>query len=126
VIFAVPVVGSLALLLLSSIPFIAANLAVGITFSTVAQNQLQAVQMAFFYFLPSILLSGFMFPFQGMPKWAQVIGSALPLTYYLRVVRGIVLKGNGFLDIFPQMWPMLVFLAIMMIVAVKRYRQTLD
>jgi len=126
VIFAVPVVGSLALLLFSSIPFIAANLAVGITFSTVAQNQLQAVQMAFFYFLPSILLSGFMFPFQGMPKWAQAIGSALPLTYYLRVVRGIVLKGNGFVDIFPQMWSMAVFLAVMMVVAVKRYRQTLD
>ena len=126
IIFQVPVLGSLTLLLCSSILFIAANLAVGITFSTVAQNQLQAMQMAFFYFLPSILLSGFMFPFQGMPKWAQAIGAVLPLTYYLRVVRGIVLKGNGLADILPEMWPMALFLAVVMIVAVKRYRQTLD
>ena len=94
--FAVPFVGSLPLLFLVSFPFIAANLGVGITFSTIAQNQLQAVQMSFFFFLPSILLSGFMFPFQGMPEWAQWLGSVLPLTHYLRVVRGIVLKGNTF------------------------------
>jgi ABC-2 type transport system permease protein len=126
VIFAVPILGSLPLLLCVSILFIAANLAVGITFSTVAQNQLQAMQMAFFFFLPSILLSGFMFPFQGMPNWAQWIGSVLPLTHYLRVVRGIVLKGNGFADIAPELWPMALFLVVMMTVAVKRYRQTLD
>jgi len=125
-IFQVPIVGSLPLLLCSSLLFIAANLAVGITFSTVAQNQLQAMQMAFFYFLPSLLLSGYMFPFQGMPRWAQMVGSLLPLTYYLRVVRGIMLKGNGLMDILPQMWPMALFLAVMMVVAVKRYRQTLD
>jgi ABC-2 type transport system permease protein len=126
VIFQVPILGSLPLLLCVSILFIAANLAVGITFSTVAQNQLQAMQMAFFFFLPSILLSGFMFPFQGMPDWAQVIGSVLPLTHYLRVVRGIVLKGNGLADIAPELWPMALFLAVMMTVAVKRYRQTVD
>ena len=126
VIFQVPVLGSLPLLLCVSILFIAANLAVGITFSTIAQNQLQAMQMAFFFFLPSILLSGFMFPFQGMPGWAQAIGSVLPLTHYLRVVRGIVLKGNGLADIAPELWPMALFLAVMMTVAVKRYRQTVD
>jgi len=126
VIFEVPILGSLSLLLSVSILFIAANLAVGITFSTVAQNQLQAMQMAFFFFLPSILLSGFMFPFQGMPKWAQAVGSVLPLTHYLRIVRGIVLKGNGFADIAPELWPMAAFLLVMMVVAVKRYRQTVD
>jgi ABC-2 type transport system permease protein len=126
VIFEVPILGSLPLLLAVSILFIAANLAVGITFSTVAQNQLQAMQMAFFFFLPSILLSGFMFPFQGMPQWAQWLGSVLPLTHYLRIVRGIVLKGNGFSDIAPELWPMAAFLLVMMVVAVKRYRQTVD
>ena len=126
VIFEVPILGSLPLLLAVSILFIAANLAVGITFSTVAQNQLQAMQMAFFFFLPSILLSGFMFPFQGMPLWAQWLGSVLPLTHYLRIVRGIVLKGNGFADIAPELWPMAAFLLVMMVVAVKRYRQTVD
>ncbi|WP_173085955.1 ABC transporter permease [Fundidesulfovibrio magnetotacticus] len=126
VIFQVPVLGSLPLLLVVSILFIAANLAVGITFSTVAQNQLQAMQMAFFFFLPSILLSGFMFPFRGMPEWAQWLGSVLPLTHYLRIVRGIVLKGSGLADIAPELWPMAAFLVVMMTVAVKRYRQTLD
>ncbi len=124
--FRVPMVGSLPLLFLVSFPFIAANLGVGITFSTIAQNQLQAVQMSFFFFLPSILLSGFMFPFQGMPEWAQWIGSALPLTHYLRVVRGIVLKGNGFFDILPHMWPIGLFLLLSLGLGVKRYRQTLD
>lgn len=124
--FAVPFVGSLPLLFLVSFPFIAANLGVGITFSTIAQNQLQAVQMSFFFFLPSILLSGFMFPFQGMPQWAQWLGSALPLTHYLRVVRGIVLKGNTFFDIVPHMWPIGLFLLVSVGIGVKRYRQTLD
>ena len=90
-----------ALLLLVALVFIAANLAMGITFSTVAQNQLQAMQMSFFFFLPSILLSGFMFPFRGMPAWAQAIGEVLPLTHFLRIVRGILLKGNGFEDVHP-------------------------
>ncbi|MHC1711525.1 MAG: ABC transporter permease [Solidesulfovibrio sp.] len=126
VLFQVPVMGSLPLLFLVSFPFIAANLGVGITFSTLAQNQLQAVQMSFFFFLPSILLSGFMFPFRGMPEWAQWIGSILPLTHYLRVVRGIVLKGNGFVDVLPSLWPICLFLLASLGLGLKRYRQTLD
>ena len=124
--FNVPMVGNLALLYVVALLFIAANLAVGITFSTVARNQLQAVQMAFFFFLPSLLLSGFMFPFRGMPDWAQTLGSMLPLTHFLRVVRGVMLKGNGVAEIAPEIWPIALFMAVAMIVAVKRYRQTLD
>ena len=126
VLFDVPMVGSLALIYAVSLLFIAANLAMGITFSTLAKNQLQAVQMAFFFFLPSILLSGFMFPFRGMPEWAQWVGSILPNTHFLRVVRGILLKGNGPAEIAPELWPLLAFLVIAMAVGVKRYRQTLD
>ncbi len=125
-IFAVPMIGSLPLLYAVALLFIAANLAVGITFSTLAKNQLQAVQMAFFFFLPSILLSGFMFPFRGMPEWAQWIGSILPNTHFLRIARGILLKGNGPLEIAPEIWPLLLFLVVAMAVGVKRYRQTLD
>ena len=106
--------------------FIVANLAMGITFSTIARNQLQAVQMAFFYFLPSILLSGFMFPFRGMPRWAQIIGEVLPLTHFLRIIRGILLKGNGLPDIVPQLWPIALFAAVALSIGVKRYRRTLD
>src|SRR5437870_3320579 len=97
--FHVPMAGSLGLLLAVTLLFIAANLAVGITFSTVAQNQLQSMQMTFFFFLPSLLLSGFAFPFRGMPAWAQVLGEVLPLTHFLRVVRGILLKGNDVADV---------------------------
>jgi ABC-2 type transport system permease protein len=125
-IFHVPMVGSLPLLYAVALLFIAANLAVGITFSTLAKNQLQAVQMAFFFFLPSILLTGFMFPFRGMPVWAQTVGSCLPNTHFLRIVRGILLKGNGFAEIVPELWPMVIFLAVAMTIGVKRYRQTLD
>ena len=125
-IFGVPMVGNLALVYAVSLLFIACNLSMGITFSTLAKNQLQAVQMAFFFFLPSILLSGFMFPFRGMPEWAQWIGSCLPNTHFLRIVRGILLKGNGVAEIAPEIWPLLLFLAIAMTVGVKRYRQTLD
>ncbi len=125
-IFQVPMVGSLVELYAVAVFFIAANLAVGVTFSTLAQNQLQAVQMAFFFFLPSLLLSGFMFPFRGMPDWAQAIGSCLPLTHFLRIVRGILLKGNGLTEILPELWPILLFMAVAMAVGVKRYRQTLD
>jgi ABC-2 type transport system permease protein len=126
VLFDVPMVGSIALVYAVSLPFIAANLAMGITFSTLAKNQLQAVQMAFFFFLPSILLSGFMFPFRGMPEWAQWVGSILPNTHFLRIVRGILLKGNGLAEIAPELWPLLAFLVVAMAVGVKRYRQTLD
>lgn len=126
VVFRVPMIGNLPLLYAVSFLFIAANLAMGITFSTMAKNQLQAVQMAFFFFLPSILLSGFMFPFRGMPEWAQWIGSILPNTHYLRIVRGILLKGNGLAEITPHLWPLLAFLVVAMAIGVKRYRQTLD
>jgi ABC-2 type transport system permease protein len=125
-IFHVPMIGSLALLYAVALFFIAANLAMGITFSTLAKNQLQAVQMAVFFFLPSILLTGFMFPFHGMPEWAQWIGTCLPNTHFLRITRGILLKGNGPLEIAPELWPIALFLVVAMTVAVKRYRQTLD
>jgi ABC-2 type transport system permease protein len=125
-IFGVPMLGSLVLLYAVALLFIAANLAVGITFSTLARNQLQAVQMAVFFFLPSILLTGFMFPFRGMPEWAQWVGTCLPNTHFLRIVRGILLKGNGLPEIAPEIWPLLLFLAVAMTVGVKRYRQTLD
>ncbi|NYZ14217.1 ABC transporter permease [Azospirillum sp. RWY-5-1] len=126
VLFQVPIVGSLGLLSLVMILFIAANLAVGFTFSTVAKNQLQAMQMSFFFFLPSMLLSGFMFPFRGMPGWAQAIGEVLPLTHFLRIVRGILLKGNGWAEILPEIGPLLAFLVVVTVIALKRYRQTLD
>lgn len=124
--FDVPLLGSLSLLSLAAIIFIAAHLAVGFTFSTLATNQLQAMQMSVFFFLPSLLLSGFMFPFRGMPFWAQVIGEVLPLTHFLRIVRGILLKGNGWDDIWPDMWPILAFMLLAGILAMVRYRRTLD
>ena len=124
--FGVPMLGSVPLLFVLVLLFIVANLAVGITFSTVAKNQLQAVQMAFFFFLPSLLLSGYMFPFRGMPQWAQHIGECLPLTHFLRVVRGILLKGNGIAETLPDLWPIALFLTIVLFIGIKRYRQTLD
>lgn len=124
--FAVPIVGSVPLLLVVMLLFIFANLAVGITFSTLARNQLQAMQMAFFFFLPSILLSGFMFPFRGMPVWAQWLGEVLPLTHFLRIVRGILLKGNGPGLIAPEIWPLALFTVVVLAIGIKRYRQTLD
>ena len=126
VLFHVPMVGSLVLLLAVALVFIAANLAMGITFSTVARNQLQAVQSAGFFFLPSMLLSGFMFPFRGMPRWAQMIGEVLPLTHFLRIVRGILLKGNGLDETAGEIWPIALFTVVAFVVAVKRYRRTLD
>jgi ABC-2 type transport system permease protein len=124
--FDVPVVGSLWLLSAVLILFIAANLAIGFTFSTLARNQMQAMQMTFFFFLPSLLLSGFMFPFRGMPDWAQKIGEVLPLTHFLRIVRGILLKGNDLAEITPHMWPIALFGLGATIVALVRFRQTLD
>jgi ABC-2 type transport system permease protein len=126
ILFSVPMVGSLPLLYASALSFIAATLAVGITISTLARNQLQATQMAFFYFLPSLLLSGFMSPFRGMPEWAQMIGQALPLTHFLRVLRGILLKGNGFADVWSDIWPILLFGLLVMAFGALRYRRTLD
>jgi ABC-2 type transport system permease protein len=124
--FHVPMHGSIPLLLVVALIFIAANLAMGITFSTIAKNQLQAMQMTFFVFLPSILLSGFMFPFRGMPQWAQTVGEIFPLTHFLRIVRGILLKGNAFADVGRELWPIALFAAIMLSIGIKRYRQTLD
>ena len=124
--FEVPMVGSFALLMAMIGVFIIANLGVGFTFSTVARNQLQAVQMTFFFFLPSMLLSGFMFPFRAMPVWAQWIGEVLPLTHFLRIVRGILLKGSTAAQLLPELWPLLAFLFVACVIALKRYRQTLD
>lgn len=125
-IFGVPMVGSLFLLSLCIVIFIAANLAVGFTLSTVARNQLQAMQLSFFYFLPSILLSGFMFPYRGMPLWAQTLGEALPLTHFMRIVRGIMLKGNGVAEVAPEVGALAVITALMVALAMRRYRETLD
>ena len=124
--FHVPMQGSILLLAIVAFVFIVANLAMGITFSTIAKNQLQAVQMAFFVFLPSILLSGFMFPFRGMPHWAQVVGEVFPLTHFLRIVRGILLKGNNVIDVSLQLWQIVLFAVIVLAIGIKRYRQTLD
>ena len=124
--FDVPMVGSLALLSAVLVLFIAANLAVGFTFSTIARNQLQAMQLTFFFFLPSMLLTGFMFPFRGMPAWAQAIGEVFPLTHFLRIVRGIMLKGNGLAEVAPQLWPIALFMGVAGTVALMRYRQTVD
>ncbi len=124
--FGVPMEGDPLALLAGLLVFIVANLAVGFLFSTVARNQLQAMQMSFFFFLPSILMSGFMFPFRGMPGWAQAVGEALPLTHFLRVVRGVMLKGSGFAEVWPEILPMLAFLLAAAVLAMARYRQTLD
>lgn len=124
--FGVPMLGNPLALASGMIIFIIANLAVGFLFSTLARNQLQAMQMSFFFFLPSILMSGFMFPFRGMPDWAQTIGEVLPLTHFLRIVRGVMLKGSGFPEIWPDLWPLAAFLLAVSVLAVKRYRQTLD
>jgi ABC-2 type transport system permease protein len=124
--FSVPMEGSLTLLLACVILFIAANVTLGYTFSTLARTQMQAMQMTFFFFLPSILLSGFMFPFRGMPGWAQVLGEVLPLTHFLRVVRGIMLKGNDLMLTLPQLWPIAAFLFVIGAIALLRFRRTLD
>ena len=125
-VFHVPMEGSWSLLVLGLGVFIIANLAVGYTFSTVAQNQLQAMQMTTFFLLPSILLSGFAFPFQGMPVWARWIGEALPATHFLRIVRGILLKDNGMAEIWPDLWPLVLFVGAAGAIALARFRKTLD
>ena len=125
-IFQVPFIGSTWLLAAGVGLFIVANLAVGFTFSTIARSQMQAMQMTFFFFLPSMLLSGFMFPFRGMPDWAQAIGEVFPLTHFLRIVRGVMLKGADWAAIWPNIWPMIIFLAVATGVAMVRYRSTLD
>jgi ABC-2 type transport system permease protein len=124
--FGVPVIGSLTLFAVLSTLFIAANLSIGYTFSTVAQNQLQAMQMSIMFFLPNILLSGFMFPFAGMPVWAQWIGEALPLTHYLRIARAIMLKGATIGEVQYDAIALFILMLFAMAVAVSRFRRTLD
>jgi ABC-2 type transport system permease protein len=126
VLFDIPMFGSLFVLVVATLPFILGNLLVGIAFSTIAQTQLQASQMTMFFFLPSLLLSGFAFPFRGMPEWAQWIGQCLPMTHYVNISRGIFLKGNGWIEIWPDLWPILLFMVVATFVGVTRYRQTLD
>jgi ABC-2 type transport system permease protein len=125
-VFHVPMLGSIPLLAGALAVFIVALLTVGYAFSTVAQNQLQAMQMTTFFLLPSILLSGFAFPFLGMPKWAQAIGQVLPATHFLRVVRGIMLKANGLPEVWPDLWPLLAFTFVVGVIALMRFRRTLD
>jgi ABC-2 type transport system permease protein len=126
VVFGLPVRGSVALLAFALGLFIASNLALGITFSTIARNQMQAIQMAQFTLLPSFILSGFMFPFKGMPVWAQWAGEVFPVTHALRIARGVLLKGNGFGEILPELWPMAVFTLVVTVIATWAYRETLD
>jgi ABC-2 type transport system permease protein len=124
--FHVPFQGNVVTLYCAALCFIAANLTVGISLSSLAKNQLQAMQLTMFYFLPNILLSGFMFPFQGMPAWARFIGEAVPLTHFNRLVRGILLKGNSWTDLWTDIWPIALFTVLVMFVAVRFYRKTLD
>jgi ABC-2 type transport system permease protein len=124
--FSVPIVGNVMLLAGLTTLFIAVNLSVGYTFSTLAQNQLQAVQMSMMYFLPNMLLSGFLFPFAGMPAWARWVGEALPLTHYLRIVRSIMLKGSTLADLQYDTIGLAVLMLIAMLIAVTRFRRTLD
>jgi ABC-2 type transport system permease protein len=125
-VFGLPIRGSIPLLALALGLFIASNLALGITLSSIARNQMQAVQMAQFTLLPSILLSGFMFPFKGMPVWAQWVSELLPVTHALRIVRGVLLKGDGFAEIAPDLWPIAAFTLVIAVVAIWSYRETLD
>ncbi|NRB10951.1 MAG: ABC transporter permease [Rickettsiaceae bacterium] len=124
--FGVPILGNLTLLAVGLLIFILCNLALGFTLSTLAKNQMQAIQMSMFLLLPSILLSGFMFPFLGMPNWAQVIGSMLPSTYFIRIVRSIMIKGGDFIEIWPNLWPLLIFMLVVVVITMRIYKRTLD
>jgi ABC-2 type transport system permease protein len=126
VLFSVPMAGGWDALALGVVLFILGSLSLGFLISTVARNQLQAVQMSFFYILPSILLSGFMFPFRGMPAWAQALGSVIPVTHFLRVVRGSLLKGLGLVDLWTSLAALAVFVVAIAAAAMSRYRRTLD
>lgn len=126
VLFDVPMFGSHLLLTVAVLIFIVATLVVGFLFSTIARTQLQAMQMAIFFFLPNIMISGFMFPFRGMPTWAQWIGEMLPITHFLRVVRGVMLKGATLAEVGHEVWPMALFIMVVGGLAMLRYRQTLD
>ncbi|HEY6134151.1 MAG TPA: ABC transporter permease [Rubrivivax sp.] len=124
--FDVPMAGSFGMLSATVLLFIVATLAVGFTFSTIARSQMQSMQMTMFYFLPNILLSGFMFPFRGMPGWAQAIGELLPLTHFVRIVRGIMLKGVAWQDVGPEAGAIAAFTVVVGAIALLRYRQTID
>jgi ABC-2 type transport system permease protein len=124
-IFGVPFVGSVALMMGATLLFIAVSLALGFTFSTIAETQLQAMQMSFFYILPSMLLSGFMFPFRGQPGWAQAIGEVVPVTHFLRIVRGVMLKGWDFGTALPEMAVLAAMLLVLGTIAISRYRDTI-
>lgn len=126
VLFGLPIEGNPLLLAASLSIYIVANLGIGFSISTFATNQLQAMQMTFFYFMPSLLLSGFLFPFRGMPLWAQIVGSVFPMTHALRILRGIVLKGIGFNAVWTDIWPMLIFIVFIGFIAMRRYRETID
>jgi ABC-2 type transport system permease protein len=124
--FGVPILGSVALLAVLTTLFITTNLSIGYTFSTIVQNQLQAMQMSMMFFLPSILLSGFMFPFAGMPVWAQYLGEVLPLTHYIRIVRAIMLKGAAPSNLQYDTIALIALMLVAMTIAVTRFRRTLD
>ncbi len=126
VIFRIPFAGSLTAIYSATLLFITASLVMGIALSSVARNQLQAIQLTFFYFLPGVMLSGFMFPFSGMPKWAQFLGGLLPITYFNRMIRAIMLKGTSIFDLWPHIWPIMLFGLVFMLIAVKCYKKTLD
>ncbi len=126
VLFGVPILGDVSELAVLTTLFIATNLSIGYTFSTLAQNQLQAIQMAMMYFLPNMLLSGFLFPFAGMPKWAQYVGETLPLTHYMRIVRSIMLKGATLADLHVDALALVALMLVAMTIAVTRFRRTLD
>lgn len=124
--FEVPIVGDLTLFFAALTVFITCNIALGFTISAMAQNQTQALQMSFMVMLPSILLSGFMFPFRGMPGWAQAIGNVIPATHFINISRGILLKGSGLMEIWPHLWPLLIFMLVITVIAMLGYRKTLD
>ena len=126
VLFGVPFVGALWLLLSGVLIFVLGLVLLGYTISTLAGSQMQTMQLSFFFFLPSILLSGFMFPYRGMPDWAQVLGEALPLTHFLRLVRGVMLKGAGFADVQSTLLALGAFVVGFALLALTRFRRTLD
>jgi len=125
-VFGVPILGNMLLLALLTTLFITTNLSIGYTFSTLAQNQLQAMQLSIMFFLPSILLSGFLFPFLGMPLWAQYVGEGLPLTHFLRIVRAIMLKGSTLQNLQYDALALFALMLVAMTIAVTRFRRTLD
>lgn len=121
-----PFVGSLTLLLSSVLIFVLSLVLLGYTISTVSRTQMQAMQLTFFFFLPSLMLSGFMFPFRGMPDWAQALGNIFPLTYFLRIVRAVMLKGAGLADIAGEVMALILFVFLFAGLALLRFRRTLD